>query len=89
MAQEPKRRKVNPAEELNGWADSTEKKSYDEFVNPGTPQNGLVTMSDRKTGVIAGAASQALRNRLTPAANESIAMSKKLSGNEGILPGGA
>lgn len=88
MALESKSHSIEPAEAVHNWANTTEKKSQDEFLNPGTPQNPLVSMEDRKTGVIAGAASQQLRERLTPAANESIAMSKKVSGNEGMLPSG-
>ena len=88
MPQAPKRHSVNPPENLHNIGHDLAKKSYDGFVNPGTPQNALVSPSDRKTGVIAGNASQALRERLTPSGNDSIAMSKKVSGSEGQYPSG-
>ena len=63
------------------------KKSVDGFVNPGTPENPMVGMEDRKTGQIGGSASERLRARLSPSANDSSSMSKK-SGNDGRLSGG-
>lgn len=62
-----KLRHMNP-EDLHDIAqgDDKQKKSVDYFVNPGTPENPLVEMADRKTGQISGTATDKLRKNLVP-----------------------
>ena len=63
-------------EELHNIASDLSKKSSDHFMNPGTPDEGLVSEQDRKTGTISGGANERLRERLSPGANDSISESK-------------
>lgn len=60
-------RTVDP-ESLHNIAqgDDKAKKSVDGFINPGTPEAPLVSMEDRKTGVISGTATDKLRKNLVP-----------------------
>lgn len=57
---------TDPAENLHKIAQDTGKKSVDTFVNPGTPENPLVGMADRKTGQISGTADSKLRSHMQP-----------------------
>jgi hypothetical protein len=57
----------NPEDLHNiGKGDDKGKKSVDSFVNPGTPENPLVGMDDRKTGQISGTATDKLRKQIVP-----------------------
>lgn len=53
-------------EDLAKIGKSREKQSTDSFVNPGTPENPLVTQADRKTGLVSGSASEKLRQHNVP-----------------------
>lgn len=66
MADKSKKMYSGEAEDLNNIANETTKKSVDTFVNPGTPENPLVDMNERKTGIISGSASQKLKDHLNP-----------------------
>lgn len=46
------------AEALHKVGQANTKQTGDAFVNPGTPDKGLVSMSDRKTGKISNGSSK-------------------------------
>lgn len=54
------------AEDLHKLAHDTAKATGNSFVNPGTPENPLVGMEDRKTGHISGKADEVLRGHTLP-----------------------
>jgi len=53
-------------EDLAMIGKSPTKQSTDNFINPGTPDNALVSVDDRKTGLISGAGTAKLREHMVP-----------------------
>ena len=87
MAESKSESYAGSPEDLNMKHITTDKIAVDAFINPGTPDTPLVNMNDRKTGVVAGGASDILRARLQPSASDSDSVGP-VSNNGGVLPVG-
>lgn len=85
MAESKKESYMGDPEALHSMSKDLDKKSQDGFLNPGTPAAPLVGMADRKTGQVNGGASDALRSRLQPTAND-VTPTGTMSSNNGVLP---